>query len=371
MSDQQSVRQVNGEKPRARVLVLYLLLVSLAMFLVLEFFCRIMVPAPFKMGTLVEDEVFGAVPGGFEAYTAAAKGPDLKRMLLLGDSFSEGSGARSRSEGFAGLLARRLKDEATGWELVNAGVRGWGSTMERHLLEHEGGRLEPDLVIVQVFLGNDITDATGITKVVLFSGVPVREYYVRSRTNRMLTWARIHSRLAHVVVSGVTNVPLLLARRDATPPYPDVAWRTLIRRPPWTDGVLYALSRGTDEFYESGMVKLLENLESMADWCRSADSALLVFLIPSRLQVIDDLRRYAFELNGIDEAEADPKKFNRRIVSHLTERNIDVIDLTPLIEARPSDAPLLYHTGPDNHFNDAGHRFAADVLFEWTRERMF
>jgi hypothetical protein len=126
MSDQQSVRQVNGEKPRARVLVLYLLLVSLAMFLVLEFFCRIMVPAPFKMGTLVEDEVFGAVPGGFEAYTAAAKGPDLKRMLLLGDSFSEGSGARSRSEGFAGLLARRLKDEAMGWELVNAGVRGWG-----------------------------------------------------------------------------------------------------------------------------------------------------------------------------------------------------------------------------------------------------
>ena len=81
------------------------------------------------------------------------------------------------------------------------------------------------------------------------------------------------------------------------------------------------------------------------------------------------MREYAFQLNGIDPAQADLTKFNRRIVPFLEELGYPWLDLYPQIEQRPAGEPLLYHTGHDDHFNNAGHQFAGEAIAHWIAER--
>ena len=76
---------------------------------------------------------------------------DIKRILVLGDSFAWGYGVEE-SERFSQLL-----EEALGVEVINAGVSGYSTDQELLWYRNEGIKYETDLVIV-VVAGNDVGD---------------------------------------------------------------------------------------------------------------------------------------------------------------------------------------------------------------------
>jgi len=84
--------------------------------------------------------------------------PDVHRILLLGDSFVEGVQV-SATDTVASQLEQALgRTGRRAVEVVNAGVAGYGTGQEMLLFEQEGLRYEPQVVVLVVFLGNDIGD---------------------------------------------------------------------------------------------------------------------------------------------------------------------------------------------------------------------
>jgi len=76
---------------------------------------------------------------------------DIKRILVLGDSFAWGYGVEE-PERFSQLLEASL-----GVEVINAGVSGYSTDQELLWYRNEGVKYETDLVILEI-AGNDVGD---------------------------------------------------------------------------------------------------------------------------------------------------------------------------------------------------------------------
>lgn len=90
------------------------------------------------------------------------RGPPLRapgsarRIVVYGDSFIEGEFADD-SLTFVRMLERRLARRAP-TEVVNAGVVGYGPDQAYLRMQHDLGRLKPELVVLAIFADNDMGD---------------------------------------------------------------------------------------------------------------------------------------------------------------------------------------------------------------------
>jgi hypothetical protein len=83
--------------------------------------------------------------------------PDTQRILLLGDSYTFGSGVDD-DETFAAQLQHILTEEgADGWEVVNGGVSGFGVMQSRIFAQRIWDDVDPRIVIY-THCGNDFGD---------------------------------------------------------------------------------------------------------------------------------------------------------------------------------------------------------------------
>jgi len=87
------------------------------------------------------------------AYT---KSPDAVRVLVLGDSHTQGFESRQEST-YAEVIERTLERAGLAAEVMNTGVSGFSTAEELAFLEAEGFRYEPDVVVLG-FFANDLED---------------------------------------------------------------------------------------------------------------------------------------------------------------------------------------------------------------------
>jgi hypothetical protein len=90
--------------------------------------------------------------------TTVAKAPDTFRLLVLGDSQTDGY--VNNDEAFCALLEARLASrfaaEGRRLEVLNAGVTEYDPTDEARWFRAHGMDLRPDLVLETVYIGNDL-----------------------------------------------------------------------------------------------------------------------------------------------------------------------------------------------------------------------
>ena len=81
------------------------------------------------------------------------------RLLVVGDSFTFAEQV-NQQETFTQRLEDRLNAEGDGqrYRVLNAGSNGWATANEAVYLTKEGVRFRPDVVVVALYLGNDISD---------------------------------------------------------------------------------------------------------------------------------------------------------------------------------------------------------------------
>jgi len=85
-----------------------------------------------------------------------AKPAGSQRILILGDSYTWGYGVGD-DEVYTEVLERKLRTQGS-WQVLNAGVSGWGTDQQYLYLREEGFRYNPDIVIVSFFFGNDFRE---------------------------------------------------------------------------------------------------------------------------------------------------------------------------------------------------------------------
>lgn len=103
------------------------------------------------------------------------KPPNTFRVLMVGDSFTEGDGVFS-NETFSKRLEEKLQHQpgAMKFEVINAGVGSYSSLLEYLYLKNYGLQLQPDLVILNFDL-SDVYDDITYTQTARFDekGIPI------------------------------------------------------------------------------------------------------------------------------------------------------------------------------------------------------
>ena len=90
--------------------------------------------------------------------TTYEKSPDTIRILNLGDSVAMGWGVREEST-YGRQLEALLNEQSTNdlrYEVINAGVPGWNLENAVAYLQAEGLKYEPDLILLDLTIANDI-----------------------------------------------------------------------------------------------------------------------------------------------------------------------------------------------------------------------
>lgn len=271
---------------------------------------------------------------------------DAPRVLFLGDSFVEGKQV-GEEDVLTAVLSARARAVGSPVEVINAGVSGYGTAEEILLWDRLGEALRPDLVVVG-FYPNDVRNNADRRLFVLRDGavtphrpppVPkVRWVYDARR------WLAARSHLWILFTQGLD----LLERPDTGPGAPLEAEDVFAREP----------SRRVAEGWELTLA-LLQELRARVE---SGGARFAVVLFPTRFQVDDALWRQQALARGIDLSRYDLRIPQQRLAAWAAGRGIELVDLLPAFrEANRGNS--FYHT-VDAHWNEAGHRLAAERIYE-------
>jgi lysophospholipase L1-like esterase len=293
-----------------------------------------------------------------------------RRVAVIGDSFS--IGAVPHALHFTTLAEGLLGDT----EVLNLGISGVGPAEYEALLEHEALALQPDLVVVCLFAGNDLgapeIRPTGVMGA-LSEVLDRRDVLIHLVPSRLARIAEEREQLgtSRVAISqGAYDVPLAA---DATPAQLEAALPFLadpmLEQPTQAKETFLRLElsrlRDVATAEERVYQRLIARCARMRDEARPAPLAIV--LIPDEFQVEDALWS---ELAALaPEQGLERNRFQREVGSELARRGIPVVDLLPLLRAAQplSDGRLhVYHLN-DTHFNARGNRIAADALAELVR----
>jgi len=305
---------------------------------------------------------------GPEVPLAAA--PGTFRIALLGDSYIEAFEVPFEKT-VGELLEGRLSAlRGTPVEVLNFGHGGYGTTQELLTLQHEVWKYSPDLVLLAVTTGNDISDNSrrlkGIDyvpyhvfqgdRLVLDTSFRQSEGY-RSRalwTQRLLVLIQ-HSRLAQLV-NRVRRASRRTGQRQANrTPGEEVGMRDEVHLPP-----------ATSEWEEAWRVTEAL-IRQMRDECRARGTPLAMVTLTRGIQVTPvpaDKERFLRALGARDLYYAE-----RRLAALGRQEGIPVFNLAPIMAEQAIRDRVYYHAHQDSlgvgHWSEAGHRAAADLIAGW------
>ena len=113
---------------------------------------------------------------GFRGLEAAFwNHPEVRRVVLLGDSYAFGLGV-DQSETLAAQLESRLQGTCRPVAVLNLGVPGYQTGQELALAEQVGFDLDPDLIVLLFYANDETTEAfhyDPATKVLYGDALPV------------------------------------------------------------------------------------------------------------------------------------------------------------------------------------------------------
>ena len=296
---------------------------------------------------------------GYRGDEFAAEKDDTFRILVIGDSFTFGWGVDDH-ETYAYRLQQLLasRHPSRRIEIINAGFAAGYSPDTYYLyLKREGLALDPDLVVVGVYVGNDLDSAAAFENEWLeqdAEGLPLR----------------IRNNNSHVVGNMLLprDVPLryrvpVLHRLHLFQGVADLWWAingdflsslsvSTLHAAASDDERVPSIYRLTYSERTNTVMKRVESL--LVGMQRVAANVPVVFMIiPEQLQMAE---------NALSGLPADISK-PQRLLSDLFEREgLRYIDLLPSFAEEATHQALYLPL--DGHWNAAGHALAAQRLAE-------
>jgi len=311
--------------------------------------------------------------------SAGFRGPELRaagemtRLVVYGDSFIHAFYSRDE-ETFVVRLGAALGERlGRPVEAVNAGVSSYGPDQIALKMEGELPWLQPALVVVAIFAGNDYGDLLR-NKIFRLSADGELVANPWKLEPRMRLWFELNQKES-ILVRSLRNT--LGTRRGARDRYEGTTALDSLLAEAEREYRSLVVDRddvvtNTHVDYYSADVSLTPSAESArykvafmgAVMRRIRDVAVrsgvpLVFLfIPHPLDVTDE-----YEWGPIDRRrfpDYDGRNQTAFLESHARSLGVPFLSLYDLFRAR--DARSLYLRGGDDHWNAAGQRLAAEVL---------
>lgn len=284
---------------------------------------------------------------GYRNRDVDPKRPGTFRILAVGDSFTEGAGVEM-DEAWPQVAERLLSRRAPRpVEVVNTGVGGWDPFQYAQFFESRGLGLDPDLVVVGFFVGND-TYSRFLTVDSLWTAVGGRRVTreaARRPSIRLAVFLQEYSQLARALRG---RPPGFAPRRTCE----DVSEWLLAAE---ADRLENHLTRSPErEARARPNVGQVVRIRSAA---ARRGIPVVVAIFPEEMQVRAALR--ARLLAGRDASAYDFDMPQSMLREMFGAEGVPVVDLLPAFR---SDPRCLYMN--DTHWNRAGQAVAAHALAE-------
>jgi len=258
---------------------------------------------------------------GFRDREVGPKGPHTFRILSLGDSYTFGYGVEA-GDSYPEQLERFLNERAgkqPRFDVINAGVSGYGTIQEFLQLRRHVEAINPDLVILGFFTGNDFENN------LTFLG----------RFNRKFSgvggWAADHVRLAAFLERTLKNAEIKMRTAESL----DVA---------------------------------LDVIADFARLCKERGTPFAMMIItPPRANLAEYHSRNSLRLTLDRAFGANPLRLLEEFKKRTQTLGIPILDTLELLQGMEDKGKLSFPVS--GHWTPLAHRIVALKLRDWLVER--
>ncbi len=279
------------------------------------------------------------------------------RILGLGDSFTFGHGVEFK-EIFLTLLEDKLqKAKGDKVEVIKAGIPGIGPQEYLSVLKNYGVKYDPDVVLVNFFVGNDIfdiklpsaeaskSDTAKKADTVVLNSDEINGPSKVEGVNHFKDFLRRHVHLYSFVVDRTKTIPAI---------------RHMLQKNNIANSIIGSyiidiLKKNYSDDYEKRWAEAFNCISKMKEICPN----LVIVILPTREQVVPERLEKALKQLDYKKVDIDIYKPNKKLSDYCVANNIKCIDLLP--EFEKSKDQLYFEIDP--HFNLNGHKLAADIIY--------
>lgn len=305
------------------------------------------------------------------------------RILVIGDSFVEANQV-PLEKAFTKVLENELNARAgtTPFQVVAAGVNGWGTDQETLYYENEGYKYQPDLVLVLFTPANDVgnNDPKLQIKIDPQNGQLGKPYFDLVGNGLQLKDFPYHD-----AATAATAKPGPFGAIGTFLTQNLYLYRFLtIALHKWAPGVIesdamlspahfyygfYAMSQPIrDEWQHAYMIT--DGIFSRLDTSVRAHGGQLVAVSNVERPAVD-LGFWSKYLAGFPETKAyqwDIDQPDRLIANYLSLHSIPYLSLRPIFRSEFQKTGRELNVSHESHWNAEGHQLAADSIYHWLKQ---
>ena len=277
-----------------------------------------------------------------------------RKILVVGDSFVSNISVED-NDVFTEVIEHRLKNTA----VINFGVNGYGQVQEYLLLKKWLPIINPDLIILVIFIKNDFTDNMGEywmyprpfaswseedqTLKIIYPPQPAFE-----KTHTRPFWKfYLKSHLYHFLDRKIRFL-ITKFSQDYIPPE-----LFLCRSQP---------SEKMELMFRT-MKELLLKIEGYAD---EIGVPIVFALAPTIIQVEDELWASTLLNHGKNSEDYIRTLPNDKLMQFANNNNLLMVDLLPILQSEEKKGKTLYNRN-EQHWNSEGNRVVARSLLDYLK----
>jgi hypothetical protein len=266
------------------------------------------------------------------------KCPGVYRIAALGDSFAVGP-AVPFADNYLSLLENALPDT----EVYNFGVSGAGPREYHAILRRDVWTFSPNLVLVSIFIGNDITETMATPR-----RLDPRQHALYLLLTRAGRLAQEQRRVDQTRPDSASEERPL--RSLSAESFREVEARRLA-----------VCSDPPPPSVEKKWRQALGHLDRIVADCRGRRTPVAFVLIPDEFQVNPAVLAEALRKASLQRSDLDLDAPQRRLADFCAQRGVPCLDLLRAFREQPHAT----YAPRDTHWNSVGNRLAASELASW------
>jgi lysophospholipase L1-like esterase len=289
------------------------------------------------------------------------------RVLVVGDSFAQGWHV-PLEQGFPFLMEQQLaRESGSPVEVINLSIDAYGTDRELLLYSVLGWRFQPDLVLLAIYVGNDVQDNEIDLETRRYGYRLDHPFFTLEDGALSLHHSPVFSPARYETSAAYRWLTRLQAQQDFLPPENPPLNPQVLSESPYI--LEYPVELGVylpeDEHWANAWALTEALVVQMRDLAQAEGSRFAAVLIPDRRAVHSEdwgltLQDYPI-LQG-----ADPVAPVTRMEELLAWHEIATLNLTWYLRAwqfRNIGERLYYEE--DGHFNAIGHAVTAERIADW------
>lgn len=296
------------------------------------------------------------------------------RILVLGDSFTAALQVAEKGI-FTSLLENQLNQHYsdTNFEVINAGIVGYGTANQLSFFTHEGYKYDPDLILLAFFTGNDILDNISPPHYKLENGklIPIQAVYnpdigtppwakegtfFRKLRNYLYTHSRLYSVLIELLAySLIQQSPDLINLLNSI-------GLAEITRPVGNVGNIYSFLQPPEEAWEMTEALILKFHKEV----QAQGSQLIIIILPDETEVNTTKWEKLFQkYPDLFNRESVNEKPTKKLAQFLEKNGIPYLQLQPAFQAYQQKNKEAVFYQIDGHWKPRGHYIVSQEIYNY------